>query len=201
MFLEYLLSLFHIIECVLDYIEDNSVLVGVITSVIVSSLWLRKFLRQKRAEAFFGFYAKLSLYLRSLQARLDERSLLNTEISEAGNIYSLIYTKETIADFCPSFHMPSDEDLKYFTNIAEEIQQTLLNTESNVYPPKSDRKKWYESQHTLFSFCDFLKRSECQHITNTRTAKGKTEDTHIEKCKLLVDAINYILDSISNAKY
>ena len=201
MFLECLSSFLHIIECVLCYIENNSVLVGVITSVIASSLWLRKFLRQKRAEAFFGFYAKLSLHLKALQTRLEEKGLLNVSKPEAGNIYSLLYTKDSVKDFCPSFTELSDKDLVPFQTLAKEIKKTLLDTDSNVYPPKADRKQWYESQHILFSFCDFLENSEYHYMTNKRTSEGETEDKHIVKCKLLVEALNYIQNSINNAKY
>lgn len=201
MFLEFLSSLLHIIKCALCYIEDNSVLVGVITSVIASSLWLRKFLRQKRAEAFFGFYSKLSLHLIALQTRLDEKGLLNISEPRAGNIYSLIYTKDCVKEFCPSFAELSDKDLVPFQTLAKEIKKTLLDTDSNVYPPKANRKQWYESQHILFSFCDFLENTEYHYMTNKRTDEGKTEDKHIIRCKRLVEALNYILNSINSAKY
>lgn len=196
MFLE-LLSLFsHIIEYTLCFIENNSVLMGVIISVIASSLWLRKFLREKQAEAFFGFYAKLSLHLRVLQKKLEEKDLLNITDPEAGNIYSLIYTKDCINDFCPKFAMLSDQELVPFIDIAKEIKRTILDTDSNVYPPKADKKQWYESQYILFSLCDFLESSEYRHMTNRRTSEGETEDKHIVKCKLLVEALNYIQNSI-----
>ncbi len=201
MFLVYIYASLHIIECVLSFIENNSVLVGVITSVIVSSLWLRKFIRQKRAEAFFGFYARLSLCLKALQTNLEDKELLNVSDSKKGNIYSLIYIDDYIKDVCPSFTVLTEDELKVYKNFAIEIEEILLNTDNNVYPKKANTKKWYESQHILFSFCEFLKNKEYHHTTNIAVSEGSTEPKHIEKCKALVEAINFIQVSIDNAKY
>ena len=191
----------HIIVCVLQFIEDNSVLVGVVTSVIASSLWLRKFLRQKRAEAFFGFYAKLSLCLKSLQVKLKEKELLNTSDSEAGNIYSIIYTDDCITTTCPRFAEPTPTEIQLYQEAAKQLKDTLLTTESNVYPQGADRKKWYESLYILFSFCEFLEKWDSIQKTNKCRAADETEDKHIIKCRLLVDAIDYVQSSIDNAKY
>lgn len=191
----------HTIAHVLQFIEDHPVLVGVITSVITGSLWLRKFLMQKRAEAFFGFYAKLSLCLKSLQSKLEEKGLLNTSKSDVGNIYSIIYTDECVQIVCPKFADPTPTEIESYQAAAKQLKDTLLNTESNIYPPGADRKKWYESLYTLFSFCEFIENKDNLKKTNKHRAEGETEDKHITKCKLLVDAINYILNSIDNAKY
>lgn len=191
----------HIIKCVLCFIEDHSILVGVATSVIVSSLWLKKFLRQKRAEAFFGFYARLSLRLKTLQTRLKESGQLDTSKPEAGNIYSLIYAAEFITTACPSYTTPTAEELETYKVAADELKKILLETENNVYPPGAERKKWYESQYTLLSFCEFLKNDEYKHKTNEQFAQGASEPKHVTKCKALVEAIDYIQESIECAKY
>lgn len=225
MFLICLESLQQIASRFLQFIEENTVFVGIITSIIVSSLWFRKYIKQKRAEAFFGFYAKLSLCLKSLQTRLIDKGQLNISNPDDGNIYSLIYVKDFIKSACPSYMTPTENDLELYKAYAKELKNILLETDNNVYPLGSKRRKWYESQHVLFSFCEFLENESNQHTTNEKFPKKKrsilTEDKyknkcvikciskykakykskHMTKCKSLVRAINYILKSINNAKY
>lgn len=184
----------------LQIIEDNSVLVGVLTSVITGSLWLRKFLREKRAEAFFGFYAKLSLRLKFLQSALNENGQLNILNPDAGNIYSLIYFDSCYSKVCKAYKEPGPKERDIYKNAAKELKKILLETDNNVYPLGSNKKKWYESQYVLYSFCEFLENIEAIIKTNkTETADGELK--HIVKCKELVEAINYIQESIENAKY
>lgn len=201
MFLVLILEIQHIIECILYFIEESPVLVGIITSMIVSSLWFRKYIRQKRAEAFFGFYAKLSLCLNSLQAKLEENGQLNVEEFNAGNIYSLIYAKDCIKTICPSYKEPKPEELKIYQSAAKELKALLINTENNVYPRGAKRKEWYESQQIIYLFCEFLENKEYWHTTNKEFDNGEKEYKHVKKCKLLIDAINCIQESINNAKY
>lgn len=201
MFLVYCNTQQNLIEFILLFVEEHSVLVGIITSVITSTLWLRKFLKQKRAEAFFGFYAKLSIRLKALQSTLEENGQLNISEPRVGNIYSLIYIKDFVKTACPSYTPPTDKELKLYKTASKELKDILLNTENNVYPPKSKRKKWYESQHILFSFCEFLENDAYQHTTNEQYARGENEPKHITKCRALIDAIDYIQDSINHAKY
>lgn len=201
MFLEWNLTLSHIIECILCFIEDHSVLVGVITSVIVGSLWMRKFVRQKRAEAFFSFYSKLSLYLRELQTRLEDAGQLNISDAEAGNIFSLIYLDSYIIDACPRYKKLSTKELESYKEIAKKIKETLLSTDNNVYPKGSDRKKWHESQHVIFSFCEFLENEAYQHTTNQMFLDNTQEIKHVTKCKELLGAMTYIQEAIEKAKY
>ncbi len=200
MFLVYCAPPQNIIEYIFQIIEDNSVLVGVLTSVIAGSLWLRKFLRQKRAEAFFGFYAKLSLRLKVLQTTLNENGQLNILNPDAGNIYSLAYLDECYSKVCKSYKEPGEKERKLYVDAAKELKKILLETDHNVYPLGSNKKKWYESQYVLFSFCEFLEHIESIIKTNkTETEDGKLK--HIVKCKEVVDAINYIQESIEKAKY
>ena len=201
MFLVCISTSLHIIGYVLCFFEENSVLVGVITSMIVSSLWFRKFIKQKRAEAFFGFYAKLSLRLKSLQTRLEERGQLNISNSKAGNIYTLIYIKDFGKVVCPSYTPPTEKEFELYKSAAKELKEILCNTENNVYPPGAKRKEWYENQYILFLFCEFLENETYQHTTNEEYDKGESESKHLTKCKLLVDAINSIQESINRAKY
>lgn len=191
----------HIIECILCFIEENPVSVGIVTSMIVGSLWFRKYIRQKRAEAFFGFYAKLSLCLKSLRTKLEENGQLNISDVKAGNIYSLIYVEDDIKNICPSYKKPNEKEIQLYQAAAKEIKGILLNTENNVYPHGSKRDEWYESQHIIFLFCEFLESAEYWHTTNKEFDSGDKEYKHIRRCKLLIDAMDCIQESINNAKY
>ncbi|MCM1500703.1 MAG: hypothetical protein NC124_19775 [Clostridium sp.] len=193
------LNLLHIIECILCFIEENSVLVGVITSVIVSSRWFKQFIRQKRAEAFFGFYAKLSLRLKALQTKLVDSGQLNVSDAKAGNIFSLMYTDELREKICPKYREPKEMDL--YRSAAKELKEILLNTDNNVYPQGSDPKEWYESQHILFDFCEFLENKAYHQRTNKELGEGESEPKHIIKCRLLINAMDNIQKSINNAHY
>lgn len=201
MFLISSISIYDILENIPDYIENHSVFAGIITSVIVSSMWLKKFLKQKRAEAFFGFYAKLSFYLNSLQTLLEENGRLNISDPKSGNIYSLIYIKDFIKEVCPNFVEVTDKELELYKKAAKNIKHILLETDNNVYPTGAKREKWYESQRILFSFCEFLENDEYKYVTNIDIARGESETKHILKCKALVQSIRYIQYSINHAKY
>lgn len=201
MFLEYICACLDIIELTLSFIEDNSVLVGVITSVIVSSLWFKKYIQQKRAEAFFGFYTKLSLHLRSLKAILEENGQLNILNVESGNIYSLIYIEDCMKDTCPCYTEPGDKVLELLKKSAKELKDILFTTENNVYPSGVSRKDWYESQYNIIAFCDFIENETYWHITNVKINDDETVPKHTVKCKILIESMNFIIDSINNAKY
>lgn len=196
MLLEYFCDLLHIIDCIFQYIEDHPVIVGVGTSVIIGSLWMYKFLRQRRAEAFLSFYSKLSLYIYELQASLNDKKLLDISNPKAGNIYSLIYFKDHINEACPDFHIPTKEELDKFKPIATEIRELLIKTDNNVYPRGTKREQWYKSQQVIFSFCEFLIKDEHQNLTNI-----SDDSPHISKCKLLIEAMDFIQESIYKAKY
>lgn len=201
MFLVCLSKIQHIIECIFCFIEENPVLVGIITSMIVSTFWFRKYIRQKRAEAFFGFYAKLSLRLKSLRTKLEENGQLNISEAPAGNIYSLIYAEDDIKTICPSYKKPNEKELKLYQSASKELKDILLNTENNVYPRGSKRREWYESQQIIFLFCEFLESKEYWHTTNKEFDNGDDEFKHVKKCRLLINAMNCIQESINNAKY
>ncbi len=191
----------NIIEYILKIIEDNSVLIGVITSLIVGSLWFRKFIRQRRAEAFFGFYTKLSLSIRILQTKLLENDRLNITDFKSGNIFSLIYVESDIEKICSSFTPVLDDELNSYKKAAAAIKNIIINTDNNVYPQKANRGQWYKSQCVLLLFCDFLEDKSNRNLTNIPEESDNTEPKHITRCKELIEAMDYILESINSAKY
>lgn len=201
MFLEYDVMLLCNIRCILNFIEENSVFMGIVSSIITASLWFSKNIKQKRAEAFFGFYARLSLYLRHLHTILEEDGQLNIDDSKAGNIFSLIYMEDCTKSFCPKYKEPSKDKIELYQSVTIELQKVLLDTENNVYPQNAVREEWYESQHIIFSFCEFINKESYRNKTNQEYDMNKDEPKHIVKCKLLINAMNYIQDAISNTKY
>lgn len=190
------------IENGFNFIESHSVLVGIITAVITSSLWLRKFINQKRAEAFFDFYAKLLLKIKYLKSQLTEYSQLDYSKNSNGNIYSLLYTEDTVNDICKGYKKPEPAELKILANAADKIKECILNSNCNVYPKNADRKKWYDSQHYILSFCEFLNDNKgLQKIYNTSRKDNNGIPIHNVKCKELVEAMDYVISSIESEKY
>lgn len=201
MFLEYNVMLLCNIKCILNFIEEHSVFVGILSSVLTASLWFSKNIKQKRAEAFFGFYAKLSLYLRHLHTILEEDDQLNIDDPKAGNIFSLIYMEDYTKSVCPKYKEPADDKIELYQSVTKELQKVLLDTENNVYPQNAAREEWYKSEHIIFSFCEFINKKSYRNRTNQEYDRNTTEPKHIVKCKLLINAMNYIQDAISNENY
>lgn len=190
----------HRLGYVLQYVEDHPVLVGVLTSLIATSLWLYKFLKQRRAEAFFGLYSQLLLYLDELSTRLIECGLLNILNNEEGNIFSLEYTVDYCKEICPSFAPAAARNhLLPLIKIVEGLEDTLLKADNNVYPKKAEPEKWYYSQQVLISFCEFLQHEEYHHTINRMIATSRP--MHIVKCEKLLGAIAYIKQVIRATKY
>ena len=195
-------SIWNTIDCIFSWIEDHSVMVEVITAITVGSLWFHKFLMQKRAEAFFGFYARLMLLLKSLRTQLDDKNLLEINDPKNGNIYTLIYDVGTQKKECAGFHVPSDEELEVLKELASELRKTLSESDNNVYPKTSDKTKWYNSQQVLFEFCEFIERDNLHGNTNIANIPSENNEyKHTMKCQKLVAAMNYIQASIENENY
>lgn len=190
-----------VIKCVLKFIRDNSELIWMIITIIAGSVWFNKFLKQKRAEAFFGFHAKLYLRLKTLKEKLNEKDRLNIKEREKGNIYSLIYSNDYVRKACPQYNRITDEEIKIYQAVAVEVKEIILGTENNVYPKCAKRKEWYNNLDVVFAFCEFLEKKEKFGRSNKDSMKEGKEAKHITKCKILVEAIDYILNSIDREKY
>ena len=200
--MEFLQCIWNTINCILSWIENYPVTMGGLVAVIGGSIWFRRFLRQKRAEAFFGFYSRLLFCLKSLRTWLDERELLESDNRENGNIYTLMYgSLDNQRDKCPAFKLPTDEELKELKELVERLKETLFDTENNVYPKparfsKKEEKKmkeqWYESQQILFEFCEFILRENKAEIG---------AGNHTDKCIALKKAMDEICTAIKQAEY
>jgi len=161
-----------------------------------------KILWKKQIGASSGFYPQLLFQLESLRNQLNENNLLNINDLQKGNIYALIYNKETRQDICAGFHVPSNEELKESKELALQIKKTLNESENNVNPKNSNGNKWKNSQQVLFEFCEFIIQDSMREYTNI--AKEHPEDNeykHNVMCKKLVAAMDYIQTSIKNENF
>ena len=184
---------------ILPWIESHSVTVVLITPVIAGFFGIHKFIRKKRAEASFGFYARLLLRLKYLRTWLDDKNLLETDNPQSGNIYALIYIEETQKRVCPGFHVPSGEELNELKRLVSELKETMTGSDSNVYPKASDRTHWYNSQQVLYEFCEFIEYDSERRNTNiAESPENADKYKHTTLCEKLAAAMNYIKESIEN---
>lgn len=214
--IKYIFSGFRFIDTVFNFIETHSVLVGIITAVVTSSLWMRKYISQKRAEAFFDFYTQLLLKTKYLKCKLTEFSQIDFSEKSKGNIYSLLYTDNTIFSICEGYNKPEPAKLKILSDAADNLKECIIKSDCNVYPRNANRKKWYDSQHVVLSFCEFIievntaqknnnrndeMNNGLHNIYNTSKEDNNKIPIHRVKCKEFVDAMDYIITSIENEKY
>jgi len=179
------------------WLENHSGIIGIIIAIIVGSLWSHKFLMQKRAEAFFGFYTRLLFQIKGLESFLGDNELLEYVDQNKGNIFTLIYIVNLQYKAFNGFPIPSKELLDDLKKLTSQIKNTLTESESNVYPKASERERWYDSQYILFKFCEFMENDSEREITSIEKEDGeKSELKHIVKCRELVHAMNYIKESI-----
>ena len=195
-------NIYNIFSC----IENHPVTVGVLTAVITSWFWLRNFIRQKRAEAFFGFYAQIMLQLKNLYIWLDEKELLDVSDPKNGNVYALMYNATTLIDGSSNFKVPNNVELCELEKLVSKLEDTLMNSDNNVYPKNvgNDKKLWYDSQAVLFSFCNFIKQDSMHHCTNiTQYKSGENKDKykHMVKCEELINAMEDIQSFIEEEDY
>ena len=182
---------------VLSWVEGHSVIVGLITAAVVSSLWFRSFLRQRRAEAFFGFYARLMLQLSRLDTWLQAKGMLNVDHPENGNIYSYMYVADTRTKVCEAFHPLDDIEMKELCDFTSDLREILLQSENNVYPKRIKKQLWYDSQQVLVAFCDFVELDSMRGKTNEPLSDSK-ECKHVVKCRELITAIESIRSLIGS---
>lgn len=194
------------VQHIFTWIEGHPVLIGIATTVFLGSFGFRKFIKQKRAEAFFGFYARLLLQLKSLQSWLDEKELLNTDEDKSllGNIYALMYNPAALDEACPGFRDLNESELNDLKGLVLQLRKTLIESENNVYPKHSSKELWYESQQVLYLFCDFieqdgLRKKESKYKYDKGINEGKFK--HMVKCDELKTAIHTIQSFISKEKY
>lgn len=193
-------SVLNTVNCIFSWLDDHAGIIGIIVGIIAGSLWSYKFLMQKRKEAFFGFYTRLYFQLKSLETSLKEKKLLEIDSPNEGNIYSLLYIVDVRKEACEDFQEPSGIFFDDIKNLALQIKETLTESESNVYPNASEREEWYKNQFIIFEFCEFLEYDSKRQKTNKTKFKDNDKDyKHTIKCKELVNAINFIKNSINKA--
>lgn len=213
---KWIFCVFGFMDNVFNFIETHSVLVGIITAIVTSSLWLRKYINQKRAEAFFDFYTQLLLKTKYLKCKLTDFSQIDYSENSKGNIYSLLYTDDRIFSICEGYNKPEPAKLKILSDAANNLKECIIKSDCNVYPKNANRKKWYDSQHIVFSFCEFIIEVNTAEKANNNNVKinnglhniyNTSKDDvnkipiHKVKCKELVEAMDYIITSIEDERY
>ncbi len=185
-------------EQVLSFIENHGGLIGIITAVLAAAFWMRRFLRQRRAEAFFSFYTKLYSELKELLRWLTEFKRLNTEDKDAGNIYLLEYwyDKDTFDLHVPKYSKIEEKELKVYKILAGQLLETIHGSDNNVYPKGTDRKEWYDSINSVLNLCMLLAHEEFwnqKDITQT--------PSYMEDCLELKQSIEYIMTQLEQVSY
>ncbi len=186
-------SFFDLLGLIPDYVEEHSVFSGMIVAAFAGTLWLDRYLCQKRAEAFLGFYSKLSLHLKLLREMLENNERLSTGNSTDGNIFALIYKDEIIDKYSIVHPEIGKEELESYKRVAKDIRNVLLEADNNVSPLGVNRHRWHESQYTILSFCELIEDDSIHHITNIY---NDSNPEHITRCIEFKESMNFILDSI-----
>jgi len=171
--------------------------------MLVGTLWFRKFLKQRRAEAFFGFYSSLMLQIKSIRVWLEEKDMLKVGTQD-GNIYAHMYVPGLEKDESLLFQRLEDKQFDELNELLKDLKELLLKSENNVYPKGFKKKLWYESQHTLLTFCNFIALGSMREDTNIpkySNGNNSGQYKHIVKCKELIAAMDSIQTSIENANY
>lgn len=194
---DYFCKLIHIINNILLWIEYHDTFVGVVVTVLTGSVWINRYLNNKRREAYCGFYSRLKMQIEYLGRWLKKNDLLNITNPTSGNIYALKYDTATLSNACPGFHTLDADYICTLKKIVSKIQETLLKTESNVNPRKCSKIDWDNYLLQLYDFCEFIIQDDLYGKTN------ECEDTngnfiHIEDCKLLISTMKNIVSLIDD---
>ena len=188
---------FEVLGLIPDYMEEHSVFSGMIIAAFAWSLWLDRYLYQKRAEAFLGFYSKLSLHLRLLKEMLENNKRLCAKKNTDGNIFALMYKQDVIVNHSINHSEIKKSELDSYKRVAKEIRSVLLGADNNVSPLGVNRNDWLKNQYVILSFCEFIEDDSVHYITNIF---DDNNPIHITKCIEFKAAMNYILKSIDKAQ-
>ena len=181
---------------VLCFIESHPVFIETAAAVITSSLIAKKYLREKRAEAFSGLYIRLYMQLKSFMELLSSHDRINCNDNTRGTIFCLRYDDDTWRKEFPSFPGIDKSELETYKKCAEQLNETILKTEKNIYPKNASKRKWYNYQRIIIEFCNFITYDD-QHKCTNNVAK----EYYIGKCVELVTAVDYICSKIAKTKY
>jgi len=192
-------SIYNLLVSLFDFIENHSTLVGVCVVVVGGLLFTRKYLREKRAEAFCSFYAQLLFHIVELRKMLERYHDLEISKSDSGewegNVFCLRYTEETAQEFGYSINSHPDR----YKEIADSIKNLLLTSSTNVYPKKAKKNEWYKAQQIIFDFCMFVNDGKSHGVLNN--VSHETKPWHIIEGEKLLGAIKYIEESIYLSKF
>ena len=194
-----LLVLKNIVNAIEAYPNSTSALLKIIgfLGVVLGYLFYNyNKLREKRYTASIRFYPQLLMAIKRLMQFLEDRRQLEVNDYKKGNIYSLLYTSESCKSFCPQYRRISITDYNDLKKQIEYIIKLLTESEENVHPKFSDKDEWIMNQRIIISFCHFVLEDGEQGITNKEFLSNSKVPQHIEKCKELSKAIEYIITAI-----
>jgi hypothetical protein len=146
-----------VINRVLCFVENHPVLIGMLVFVS-GAFWLRKYIRQRRVDACFGFYANVLLLVDRLHKTLDAMNLLDCT---SFNIFSLHYAKDVIKAKYPGRIIDEQtvipkKELDILSEPAAKLQNVLINAENNITPQKVKVAQWYGYQHIIIDLCALI---------------------------------------------
>lgn len=200
---EYFKCFCNIIEYVLCWIEAHPIFVGVTVPMIVGFFSVREYVKNKRLEACFGFYASLKLQINYLKTLLGERNMLNTKDENAGNIYTLLYDAKILTNICSAFHFPEPEYMCAISECCEKIQSTLMDSKCNINPTSITRCDWDKNLQTIYNFCEFIRTYQKKvsiKIMNEEDAKDANSNfKHIQLCENFNNSLETIVNAINKA--
>ena len=200
---EYFKCFCNTIEYVLCWIESHPIFVGVTVPMIVGFFSVREYVKNKRLEACFGFYASLKLQINYLKTLLDERNMLNTENVEAGNIYTLLYDDKLLTHICPAFHFPESEYMCAISDCCEKIQNTLMDSKCNINPTSIARCDWDKELQNIYNFCEFIrtyqKKVSIKIINEKDAIATNSKYKHIKLCEEFNKSLQTIINAIDEA--
>lgn len=196
---EYFKCFCNIIEYILCWIEAHPIFVGVTVPMIVGFFSVREYVKKKRLEACFGFYASLKLQINYLKTLLIEKNMLNTKDVKLGNIFTLLYDNNILTNICSAFHFPEPEYMCAISDCCEKIQSTLMNSKCNINPNSITRFDWDKNIQTIYNFCEFIRtyqKNVSIKIIKEEDAKDiNSKFKHIQWC----EDFNKSLETIVNA--
>lgn len=200
---------------VINWFETHPQTVSIIDSVIkviipcLFATGLVRFLfkgaienRNKRIEAEASLFPVLRRSIMELKEKLQDYGRLD-ESSEKTNIFILLYSHELRRSNFGYFEYDPETKNKYehdyYKDRCMKIKKLIDESSCNVPAKKASKKDWYDNQHILVDFCDFIIEIENRNENNSAGKLDSLEDSlHVSKCKELSNTLNYFIENLAS---
>jgi hypothetical protein len=185
------LNFYDFLKYIPSWVQSNSEILKIILAFFSLYFALYKYLKQKRAEAFFGFYSKLRIDILSIYKILTYKDLLNISCNDnTGNIFSLMYVDDLRNKYNPIINDEIISVVKRLKVHTDNLKQLLLNSENNVCPKWVPNKKWYMCQQVVYEFCELIDMASDANPKTYSTEYSKYDIYYFFSSKFL----NYIFN-------